>query len=258
MHSSILKAKNLLKKGNLEHRVQSQHDWDRVWDNIGNVEKIKTGTAMTGDPKFDRAGYKVIRNICDPTELICDVPEERGQLNYNINNIDNLSYTKEPVETQVPGCLSRYTYPPYRKTYKTVKENIEKSIGQPLYSTYYYDRFYFPGQHLNYHTDRDACEISCTIHVSSNLKDKYPIYVKAVDGSVIAVDLKPGDGLIYKGCERPHWRFPMPGLKRDKIRKLLGKKGLYYHQIFFHYVLSNGQRSQCAGDSGKFDWEDTE
>ena len=64
--------------------------------------------------------------------------------------------------------------------------------------------------------------------------------------------------MIYKGCERPHWRFTMPGVKRDKIRKLLGKEGLYYHQIFFHYVLSNGQRSEYAGDSGKFDWEDTE
>tara|TARA_B100001250_G_scaffold552_1_gene507 strand:+ start:3133 stop:3879 length:747 start_codon:yes stop_codon:yes gene_type:complete len=248
MHPSILKAQNLLKINN--------PDWEHIWNRMVNQEREHTGTSMTGDPEFDHAGYKVIRNICDPTELICDVPEERGQLGYDTDSINDFSYTES--ERQVPGSLARYTYPTYRKTYKTVKENIEKSIGQPLYSTYYYDRFYFPGQDLKYHADRPSCEISCTIHVSSNLKDKYPIYIKAVDGSVTGADLNPGDGMIYKGCERPHWRFPMPGVKRDKIRKLLGKEGLYYHQIFFHYVLSNGQRSEYAGDSNKFDWGDTD
>ena len=56
--------------------------------------------------------------------------------------------------------------------------------------------------------------------------------------------LNPGDGVIYKGCERPHWRDPMPGKKKG----LFNKKEYYYHQIFFHYVLQDGQRSHCAWD----------
>ena len=36
--------------------------------------------------------------------------------------------------------------------------------------------------------------------------------------------LKPGDGLIYKGCERPHWRDPMPTPKKKKERHHLEKK----------------------------------
>ena len=36
--------------------------------------------------------------------------------------------------------------------------------------------------------------------------------------------LKPGDGLLYKGCERPHWRDKMPGLNKKKNKKLFGKK----------------------------------
>ena len=67
--------------------------------------------------------------------------------------------------------------------------------------------------------------------------DTYTDKTKAtvlVPGEERSLSLKPGDGLLYKGCERPHWRDPMPG----KTKKVFGKKvELYYHQIFFHYVL---------------------
>ena len=48
--------------------------------------------------------------------------------------------------------------------------------------------------------------------------------------------------MIYKGCERPHWREPMPGNIIDR--------NLYYHQIFFHYVLQDGHRAHYAFDVG--------
>ena len=39
----------------------------------------------------------------------------------------------------------------------------------------------------------------------------------------------------------------MPGTQKKKNKKLFGKKTpeteLYYHQIFFHYVLQDGQRA---------------
>ena len=31
------------------------------------------------------------------------------------------------------------------------------------------------------------------------------------NGKNHSVVLKPGDGMVYKGCERPHWRDSMPG-----------------------------------------------
>ena len=43
-----------------------------------------------------------------------------------------------------------------------------------------------------------------------------------VPGEERSLSLEPGDGLLYKGCERPHWRDPMPGLKK-KSKKLFGK-----------------------------------
>jgi hypothetical protein len=37
--------------------------------------------------------------------------------------------------------------------------------------------------------------------------------------------------------------------KKTWYGKKVEKEGLYYHQIFFHYVLADGQRSQCAFDA---------
>ena len=52
--------------------------------------------------------------------------------------------------------------------------------------------------------------------------------------------------MIYKGCERPHWRYMMPGTLELSLPT--NNKELYYHQIFFHYVLQDGERAQCAWD----------
>ena len=219
-----------------------------TWEEVCEQEEKETRAgAPTGDEEFDRKGYKIVRNICPVELLLDDVPQERGMITYRGNRI---LYSK-PDEAQVPGSVSRYLYPNQQAAFSHIKKKVEESIGQPVYKTYYYDRFYFPGQDLKYHADRPSCEISATVHCSSNLRDKWPICIKSPDGSVGEVYLEPGDGLIYKGCERPHWRLPMSGVKRNKIRKLLGMKEYYYHQIFFHYVLSNGKYSHYAGDEGK-------
>ena len=88
--------------------------------------------------------------------------------------------------------------------------------------------------------------------------DTYTDKTKAtvlVPGENRSLVLKPGDGLLYKGCERPHWRDPMPGLQKKKNKKLFGKQTpeteLYYHQIFFHYVLQDGRRAHCAWDRSR-------
>ena len=117
---------------------------------------------------------------------------------------------------------------------------LEEIIGRKLYNTYYYDRYYFPGQELTKHADRDACEISVSVHVSTNLEGKdadWPFWIKTPDiyldkkkttvlvpGEQRSLTLKPGDGLLYKGCERPHWRDLCLGCKRRRIKNCLVRK----------------------------------
>jgi len=227
-------------------------------------ERNKTGTAWTRNEQFEKDGYLVVKDLWDSEELYHPLPDMRGQLDYWDTNPQNFKY--QEVEKQVEGSLARYWHPQYRKIHSGIRKKLEKIIGRKLYNTYYYDRYYFPGQELTKHADRDACEISVSIHISTNLPDNlkdWPFRIKTPDtytdktksmvlvpGEERSAVLNPGDGLIYKGCERPHWRDPMPTprvRKRDKwLRRV--QPTYYYHQIFFHYVLQDGQRAHCAWD----------
>jgi hypothetical protein len=227
-------------------------------------ERRNSGTTKTKNEKFEKDGYLVVKDLWSPEELYHPLPAIKGQLNYYDKNPEHYQYT--PVEHQVEGSLARYYHPQYRIIHTAVRKKLEEIIGRKLYTTYYYDRYYFPGQELTTHADRDACEISVSIHISTNLPDDqkdWPFKIKTPDvytdkaksailvpGEERSVVLNPGDGLIYKGCERPHWRDPMPTPRVRKRDKFLKRKPpeYYYHQIFFHYVLQDGERAHCAWD----------
>ena len=208
---------------------------------VHEFEKISTGTSPTNNSNFDRDGYFPVKNLFDSKKLFRPVPLERGQIRYWGNKDDQFDHL--PEEKQVEGSLSVYNHPQYKSIHSEIRMKLEKIIGCQLYNTYYYDRFYFPGQELKIHTDRPACEISVSIHIGSNIKKTWPIWIKTPYGEFHEIHLNPGDGIIYKGCERPHWRDTMPGK-----RMFFQKKDLYYHQVFFHYVLANGIRSHFAFD----------
>jgi len=220
---------------------------------IAFAEKMCSGTSKTNNEDFDKNGYLVVKNLYDPEKLYRPVPEIRGQLNYWGKNEDEFRHT--PLEAQVEGSVACYWHPQYRDVHSHIRLKLEKIIGKKLFNTYYYDRFYFPGQELKIHCDRPSCEISVSVHVSSNVKEPWKLWIKTPDiddvkGENHSVILDVGDGMIYKGCERPHWREPLP---KEYERKWYGKKvekeGLYYHQIFFHYVLADGIRSHFANDA---------
>ena len=231
-------------------------------------ERQNTGTAWTRNDSFDKNGYLVVKDLWDPEELYHPVPKEKGQYNYYDKNPEHFNHA--PVESQVEGSTSRYWHPQYRTIHSGIRIKLEEIIGRKLYNTYYYDRYYYPGQELTKHADRDACEISVSVHVSTNLEGKdadWPFWIKTPDtyldkkkttvlvpGEERSLTLKPGDGLLYKGCERPHWREKMPGFTGKRSKKLFGKtptKEQYYHQIFFHYVLQDGNRAHCAWDRAR-------
>jgi hypothetical protein len=228
-------------------------------------ERDYTGTSWTRNEQFDKDGYLVVKDLWDKDELFHPLPNIRGLLNYWGKDIHQVSH--EEVEEQVEGSLARYWHPQYRSIHHSIRLKLEKIIGRKLYTTYYYDRFYFPGQELSRHLDRPACEISVSVHISTNLTGenaKWPFKIKTPDvytdktktvvtspGEVRTISLEAGDGLVYKGCERPHWRESMPTEYTKRWFKKVEKDGLYYHQIFFHYVIADGQRAHCSGDMSR-------
>lgn len=165
------------------------------------------------------------------------IPEERGKLTYDRkgNMIEHV-----PLETQVMGSVSHYNHPQWRDTHIDVMNRVASALGEKLYPTYYFDRFYFKGQELSRHKDRGACEISVTANISHNLDYDWPIHFRMPDGKTLSYTMKPGQGVMYRGCVLEHWRDPMEGDDES-----------YLHQIFFHYVRANGHCVQFAFDQGR-------
>ena len=109
---------------------------------------------------------------------------------------------------------------------------MEKTTGLKLYPAYTYARIYKKGDILKRHKDRFSCEVSTTLHLGG---DKWLLYLepsgkKGMKG--IKVDLKPGDMLVYSGCELEHWR-----------NKFKGKECI---QVFLHY---NNRKTPGAKDN---------
>jgi len=230
-------------------------------DQLLSSEWGNSNTSPTRNEFFDKNGYFILKNICNPDLLYHPIPEERGLLQYYGNGLNDYEHLKEE---QVVGSVARFNHPQYKRIHKLLKSPIEDVIGRKLYKTYFYDRFYFPGQELFKHTDRPAAEISISIHISTNIIHEWPIWVKTPDtftndersevekhGKDVPIVLNAGDGLVYKGCERPHWRDRMPGTLETELAKKFNKEipQLYYHQIFFHYVLQDGIRAHYAWDA---------
>ena len=218
-------------------------------EQLNHQERVCTGTAWTRNEQFEKDGYLVVKNLWDPKDLYRDVPLIRGQVNYWGKKLDQ--YQHFPLENQVEGSIATYTHPQYREIHSGIRLKLENIIGRKLYNTYYYDRFYFAGQELTKHADRDACEISVSVHISSNITECWPFKIKSVSGEERSLCLEPGDGLLYKGCERPHWRDPLKSRHKGFFSRFKKNDDTYYHQVFFHYVLADGIRAHCAYDRAR-------
>ena len=139
----------------------------------------------------------------------------------------------EGADGQIPHTYSNYSDIAMETLMLKCQPIMEKTTGLKLTPAYTFARIYKNGDVLKRHKDRFSCEISTTMNLGG---DPWPIYlspnenVGIPDGEKITVeskakgikvDLKPGDMLVYKGCELEHWR-----------NKFKGKECI---QAFLHY-----------------------
>jgi Rps23 Pro-64 3,4-dihydroxylase Tpa1-like proline 4-hydroxylase len=141
-----------------------------------------------------------------------------------------LKYCKEnnlQGDSQAPNSYSEYNYMPFLELLCEKTPEVSLILGEPVLPTYSYSRVYKNGSELVNHTDRDACEISLTLHLHGD--SSWPIWIETPSGEKRSVNLNPGDAMLYLGKIAPHWRDPYDGE--------------YYSQVFLHYVRSRGD---CA------------
>ena len=147
-------------------------------------------------------------------------------------------------DEQIPNTYSHYADIAMETLMLKCQPEMEKVTGLKLYPAYTYARIYKKGDELKRHKDRFSCEISTTMNLGG---DDWPIYLEpnselggVIEGfgyvskntKGVRVDLKPGDMLVYSGCELEHWR-----------EKFKGKECV---QVFLHY---NNRKTPGAKDN---------
>ena len=150
----------------------------------------------------------------------------------------------EGEDEQIPNTYSQYANMAMETLLLKCQPGMEKATGLKLYPAYTYARIYKKGDELKRHKDRFSCEISTTMNLGG---DDWPIYLEpnselggVIEGfgyvskntKGVRVDLKPGDMLVYRGCELEHWR-----------EKFKGKECV---QVFLHY---NNRKTPGAKDN---------
>lgn len=150
------------------------------------------------------------------------------------------------TDKQVPNTYSHYGDIVMETLLIKLKDIMETTTKKSLFETYSYARLYKKGDVLTRHKDRPSCQISTTLNLGG---DEWPIFVepdkdkgKIIKGRYVSdntsgkkIVLKPGDMLVYKGCDLEHWRKPFDG--EDCA------------QVFLHYNDKNGE----FGEKNLFD-----
>lgn len=216
----------------------------------GYERKFHQPRRISKNQSFEERGFVFVPKLVDDVKVIqIPVPPERGLFKFRKYDVVHLP------ETQVEGSVARYNIPYYRQLHLWVQKRVESILEIDLFPTYYYDRFYFAGQELRRHSDRESCEISVSLQISSNHPDNpWPIWFEEPNRRHSYVLMNDGDAVIYRGFEREHWRDPLPS-RYNKTQKLWRRvrklpDDTYHHQIFLHYVDANGPFCQFAFDKG--------
>jgi Rps23 Pro-64 3,4-dihydroxylase Tpa1-like proline 4-hydroxylase len=135
-------------------------------------------------------------------------------------------------DSQAQNSYSKYNYIPFLELLCEKTPEISYIVEETVLPTYSYSRIYKNGSELLSHTDRDACEISLTLHLDGD--SSWPIWIETPSGEKRCVDLNCGDAMLYLGKIAPHWRESYDGE--------------YYTQVFLHYVRSRGDCSYAYFD----------
>ena len=138
-----------------------------------------------------------------------------------ISPFENMLGYYESQNEQIPNTYSCYSDIVMETLLLKCQPVMEKATKLKLYPAYTYARIYKKGDELKRHKDRFSCEISTTMNLGG---DDWDIYLEPsgkTNQKGNKVSLKPGDMLVYRGCELEHWRKKFKG-------KICG-------QVFLHY-----------------------
>lgn len=183
--------------------------------------------------EFRRDGYTVARRAIGPqmAELCANYALlQTGDPDYY--ELEGLTGSQGRYADTLGECLLLQQLP--------LMQIVAQGALLPCYS---FLRIYRRGSVLDKHVDRPSCEISTTMTLGFDAQaGQWPIWIEA-RGQSRALELAPGDMLIYHGADLPHWRDAYDGE--------------FWVQVFLHYVRADGAYTEFKFDGreriGPFD-----
>ena len=109
-----------------------------------------------------------------------------------------------------PPAATAYGDPMMDTLLANLTPRLEQATGLRLYPTYSFYRVLRGGDALPRHTDRPACEISVSLNLGQQPDEPWPLWVKGPHHTT-PCNMRPGDGVLYRGLDCPHWREPFTG-----------------------------------------------
>jgi Sulfotransferase family len=86
-------------------------------------------------------------------------------------------------------------------------------VGQRVKPSYCYVSAYREGAVLRPHVDRKQCAYTVSLWLDNGTGEPaqpWPLWFEAADGAVSVIQ-KPGDAVVFLGCDLPHWRYAPTG-----------------------------------------------
>lgn len=179
---------------------------------------------------FWREGYLAVGGFLP--ESMATLAARYTLMQYQTN--PNPEVSRDGRVAQVEGAHSVYADPLAESILDLATADVSAMIGRSLVPTYAFYRVYRPGDALVPHTDRISCEISASMCLGSRLDpdtDPWRLGFRTCDPEPVNVEIeqKPGDLVIYRGCDVIHWRQPFTGSTET-----------WHSQVFLHWVDADG------------------
>lgn len=183
---------------------------------------------------YNEHGYQVIKNILNKQtiELIKTEILMHEKLECIKNNTLPSNYLFG--DFQCPLSASFYGLLCTESLLTVLQPIIENHIDISLCPTYSFSRIYYKNSVLEPHRDRESCEISATVCISTD-NIPWDIFFLNKQQQQCCITLQPGDAIIYSGMELTHWRN-----KYEHNRHI---------QVFLHYINANGKYKEYKYDN---------
>jgi len=189
----------------------SNNEFDKGWIKVNGFLNKDMADYLYGYVLLSKRRLEVLESEIDMSKIY-QTPFDKEHLWGTFNDIK--------------GCYARGGDLVFETLLLGKLKQLEKITNSKLSPQYSFYRLYMNGSELVRHKDRKSCEISATLCLGYDSHYNWPIWFENSDGKEISVELQPGDGVIYKGCDLDHWREPF--------------KGNNHAQVFLHYTNLNG------------------